>query len=474
MGQSDRSLTRGGYGAALLAGEIFAGIHILMCLFMYSAAPDGPPWNYLFLSVEFSAAAVAAVTFLWSFLRSERLGAPDSDRFLTLLRSLRFAAFYCLAAWSVWAVAACFLAVSEGMSSLFHNARYLFYLAASLLILFPLGYALGMERDTRLLRWVYDLGLIFYCLFLLWGFIRFFRGELIFRAFWGKEFDFTVPRPRFGQNQNSTGAYCAFFLIAGIWRLSTAKRNISKALLGLLLVPLFAAFALTESRAAIIACAFCFGVFAGCFVYRHRGKKDLTTVFLAVLAFAAAIGIFLAVYYGCRSALGDLQQMMLAGEETVEEGIGESRELVGENASNLAGRLRVWKAVTECILHDRHLLIHGCSQAATSGTVLQLIGKNYNTHNQFLEILLAQGLPALVFYCVWLVWTAGKSLFLAFSSAGRDGRWILPLPLLFLVIDNLSETMLAGRGHFVGGMFFLIAGMAGGLCAAEKAGPDTR
>ena len=59
MGQSDRSLTRGGYGAALLAGEIFAGVHILMCLFMYSAAPDGPPWNYLFLSVEFAAAASA-------------------------------------------------------------------------------------------------------------------------------------------------------------------------------------------------------------------------------------------------------------------------------------------------------------------------------------------------------------------------------------------------------------------------------
>lgn len=470
MRQSERSLARGGYGSALLAGEVFAGIHILMCLFMYSAAPDGAPWNYLFLGVEVIAAAAAAAVFLWAFLRSERMGGPDRDSFLALFRSLRFAAFYCLAAWAVWAFAACFLAVSEGRASLYHNVRYLFYLSASLLIVFPLGFALGMRRDTRLLQVIYDLCLVFYCLFLIVGFVRYLRGELIFKAFWGKDFDFTLPRPRFGQNQNATGAYCAFFLAAGIWRMGAAKKGVSRFLLGLLFVPVFIAFAMTESRAAIISFAFTFGVFAYCLVYRRRKAKDLLTVGLSVCAFAAAVGLFLALYYGCRNAMGTLQKAMLAGEETMEEGIGESRELVGENASDMAGRLRIWLAVTERIMHDRHLLIHGCSQAATSSTVLELVGKNYNTHNQFLEILLAQGLPALVFYCVWLVWTAGKSLFIAFRGAGEDCRWIIPLPLLFLVIDNLSETMLAGRGHFVGGLFFLIAGMAGGLSAIEKAG----
>ena len=164
-----------------------------------------------------------------------------------------------------------------------------------------------------------------------------------------------------------------------------------------------------------------------------------------------------------------MQQAVVTRYGGAGEGLGDSRELVGEKAAKLAGRLRIWKAVTASILHDRHLLLHGCSQAATSETVLRLIGKNYNTHNQFLEILLAQGLPALVFWCVWLVWTAEKSLALAFRSACKDGRWLLPLPLLFLIADNMSETMLAGRGHFVGGLFFLIAGYAGGLWAAEKA-----
>ena len=387
-----------------------------------------------------------------------------------LFRALRFPAFYCLAAWAVWAVAACFLAVSEGMASLYHNARYLFYLAASLLMVFPLGYALGREEKPRLLGVLYDLCLVYFCLFLLYGFVRFFRGELTFWALSGREFDFTVPRPRFGQNQNTTGAYCAVLLVMGVWRMADLKKALPCVFRGLLLVPVFAAFALTESRAAIIACAFTFGAAAGCFVCRKRGKKDAVTILLAFCAFAAALGLFLAAYYGCRSILGSLQKELLAGQETMEEGIGESRELVGgENASHLAGRLRIWKEVTASILHDRHLFINGCSQAATSETVLRLVGKHYNTHNQFLEILLAQGLPALVFYCVWLVWTAGKSLALAFRSKSADGRWLLPLPLLFLVIDNLSETMLAGRGHFVGGLFFLIAGYAGGLWAAEQA-----
>ena len=104
MGQSDHTLSRGEYGTALLAVEIFAAIHIFMCLIMYSAAPHDAPWNFVFLGIEFAAAVAAGVTFVWMFLRSERLGGPDRDRFLTLFRSLRFAAFYCLAAWAVWAV----------------------------------------------------------------------------------------------------------------------------------------------------------------------------------------------------------------------------------------------------------------------------------------------------------------------------------------------------------------------------------
>ena len=61
MRQSDRRLRRTGFDLALLAGEFFAAVHILMCLFMYSAAPEGAPWNYLFLGVEFASAAAAAI-----------------------------------------------------------------------------------------------------------------------------------------------------------------------------------------------------------------------------------------------------------------------------------------------------------------------------------------------------------------------------------------------------------------------------
>lgn len=458
-----------GLDRSLQAGCIFALIHILTCLLMNSMAPEGSPWNILFLAVEVCAAGAAVLFFLISFLRAEKADSPEKARFLALFRSMRFGAFYCLIAWCVWSVAACLFAVSEGLASLSHNVRYLFYLASSLLILFPLGFALGRENRPKLLWLLYDLCLACFAVFLVCGFWRFFRGDTHFDMFFGREFDFTIPRPRFGQNQNSTGAYCAFFLIMGLYRFAEQRTVLRRLIQLLLLVPVAAAFSLVESRAAVIAGACAFGVFMLALIYRRcRGSRLMSTL-LALAALAAAAALFVLLFYRCRDLTSSMQKLLLPSQEAVSNGVGETRELVGENASNLAGRLRVWKAVIASICQDRHLLIHGCSQASTTATVFKLIGKNYNTHNQFLEILLSQGLPAMLLYCVWLVWTAVKSIDVGLGGPGeRDHTWMLPLPLLFLVVDNLSETMLAGRGHFVGGFFFLLAGFVGGLSVSRK------
>ena len=215
-----------------------------------------------------------------------------------------------------------------------------------------------------------------------------------------------------------------------------------------------------------------------------------------------AAAVFLGVFYGSRTVFLSVQNRVLesiytaadeagpvAEAETGPEGSDrpgtgstpyiapapgasgdrERRDLVGDGASTLGGRRKIWQCVIKGAAGDRHILIHGTSIANVGDWVeTTAFKRNFHTHNQLLEVLVAQGLPALVLFLLWLLWLAGKSLSLMFS-AGRGAVWALPLPLLTLITHNMAEMMLVGRPHFVAGFFFLIAGYTAGLAAKRPA-----
>ena len=98
-----------------------------------------------------------------------------------------------------------------------------------------------------------------------------------------------------------------------------------------------------------------------------------------------------------------------------------------------------------------------------------LVGKSFYTHNQFLEILLGQGIGCLALYTIWLIFVFRKSLVIGLS--GKDvspgSVWALPLILLTMVINNLAECVLVAREYYIGCLFFLVAGYVCGLARKQ-------
>ncbi len=91
------------------------------------------------------------------------------------------------------------------------------------------------------------------------------------------------------------------------------------------------------------------------------------------------------------------------------------------------------------------------------------------THNQFLEILVGQGIVPLLLYVLWLVFVARDSLQSCLDlSPEKGGEWTLPIVLLVLVVANLMEALLAGTTHYVGHVFFLTAGYVAGTWVPKK------
>ena len=246
-------------------------------------------------------------------------------------------------------------------------------------------------------------------------------------------------------------------------------KKLCVSFLVLALIPVYAGYAMTESRSAVLSGALATGFITGAAVYRRRGKKDLVSVLLALAAGAAAAAAFVGVFYGVRRFLNLMQQKVIkAYAAKVPKKTRTPSGLIKEDGGELGGLRELWISVLIHVFKTPGLLLHGCTQSSTPTIVEALTGKSYNTHNQILEVLLAYGLPSALLFLSWLACVAGKSLSLSFDPGADHGRWMLPSVLLLLVVNNMAETMLVARGHFVGGLFFLIAGYVCGMAPKKK------
>ncbi len=462
---SSRTKTEARRSYALISIYGLAAVHISMCILSSLFLPTGAPWNIVFLGIELAAAAAALLCCLAAFAKSRR----DAAFIEPLTECLRQPAGYLAAIWCVCSFIACFWGIHGGLGGLYHNGRYLFYLAVSLLVLFPLGFHLGQQDKRALLHVLFDFCLLCFCLFVVYGFYRFLRGDFSFTALFGRVYHLKRVRMRLGQNTNTTGCYAAFFLVLGVYRMRTLKKPWKKALLTLALVPVFAAFALVETRSAVYSCTAVIGFLAGAAFFRHRKKNNLVSLLLAAAVGIAAAAAFVGVFYGARRFLNLMQQKVIkAYAVRVPKKTRTPSDLIREDVNGFGRRRELWTSVLVHVFKTPGLLLHGCTQSSTPVIVEGLIGKVYNTHNQLLEVLLAYGLPSLLLFLAWLVCVARKSLALTFDPRAGEGRWLLPAVLLLLVVNNMAETMLVARGHFVGGFFFLIAGYVCGMAPVKK------
>ena len=218
------------------------------------------------------------------------------------------------------------------------------------------------------------------------------------------------------------------------------------------------ALVLTQSRTCILACIGALALTALMLVEANgRPWKALTRHLLGLAAAAVtAVALYLfqkvvfSLLHACWAANG------------IETADASGVRSVGVDA-NVTGRFLLWKAALQAMVTGKRYFLFGSSPNGVISRITSfylLARGGYYTHNQFLEIGVAYGVPALLVYIVYCVLTARSCLRILF--AGRDrvtpAERFVPLAVLMIVVANLMEAFLLAQMTITGVVFFLLGG----------------
>ncbi len=391
------------------------------------------------------------------------------------LRQIRRPEIFLLWIWLVLAVLNSFLSSRFHGLRLLANRWQLMDVFLFSLLLCPLGFALARLRSPRLLWIGMDTAMILTAPLFFCGMWTVFTGGSV--PFINSVSYIYRGRLALNLNPNITGAYAALFLFLGLYRLHSLRSRAARALIWLGEAVWLIALASSASRGNIIAAAVGLGFYVSVRLFRAGKKPEWKKILLTVLAgLAVAVLFYLLcrvmqqIFYAfqARAASHARAAAQASGHASGQTGVQTDNRTV-ENAYRLGGRDIIWNAIFKELTWNWHIWLHGCGPGYVIPHIQSLMGRHYYTHNQFLEILVGQGLAPMLLYLAWLFFIARDSVALIRTGPDRgDRNWTLPIVLLVLVVANLMEALLAGTLHYVGHLFFLIGGYVAGTWVPTK------
>ncbi len=337
----------------------------------------------------------------------------------------------------------------QGRSFFRPNDRYLLDVCISFFVLYMI------PREKRVYEWGFHILMLVETVFIIWALTHIFRLDVV-----------SVPGGQIGMdkeyglciacNPNTTGAFASVFFLMAVY-MAVVKKGILRVLYGLAaLVQLFPLY-LSNSRTAYLASILAFAVFCFFLVWRRDPGKNR-------ILFSSLAGVLGgAAFYFLRFGVLGLFESVTHFSQYLTQIDGTKMEF-----TSLSGRIPIWRAAVKAIFLSPRYFFFGVTPAAVESMLGYLQNKeNYvmYTHNQFLQMGVAFGVPGLVFYCVWLVRTAVKCIRVGLKTE----IWVIPVMVLMLVLSNIMESYLVAYYYFCGGVFFLICGWV--LSEAEKNPP---
>lgn len=352
-------------------------------------------------------------------------------------------------------------------SSLWLTILFLWYLLACMVLSSKQGGAIFRSNDRLLLdvfvsffvlymypwsRKTYDLFIhilmVIETAFMLWVLFNNFKLNIL-----------TVPGGQIGMtdsyslviacNRNTTGAFAAAFLMLALYMACSRKGVLRLLYAAAAVVQLFPLY-LSNSRTPYFACAVALAAAA---------------FFLAQRKFTGRYRFLLSA--GCGLICGAAFYFLKYGVIALYDGITHLSAQLGlsladaardSDVTNTNGRIPIWMASVKAMFLSFESFMIGVTPARVEAILGYLQNKeNYMlyTHNQFLQMGVAFGIPGLVFFCIWLLQTAKQ----CWKTAFKGRYWLIACMILMLVLSGLMESYLVAYFYFCGSVFFLVCGM---------------
>ncbi len=255
-------------------------------------------------------------------------------------------------------------------------------------------------------------------------------------------------------NPNTTGAIAEIILLMCLYMVIT-KKGLLRWLYSAAMIVHYLILILSNSRACILSTGIAVAAIVGKLCYdalknKALWQRVLLTVFVVTAVAGFIIGMKKPIYY-VYEAISHFSV------------INGKYDATREAEFTFSLRTELWAAALKSIFQDAKHFFFGVTPygVAREMSIWTESHRIAYTHNQFLEIAVAHGIPALMMYLGWLGMVARSCVRIVGGGQKETHKGLIVLAgmILMLVLSNLMEATLMYYQLFMEGIFFLISGM---------------
>ena len=245
----------------------------------------------------------------------------------------------------------------------------------------------------------------------------------------------------------TAGSILGLTFLIGIVTIVSAKKKLIKILLILVLFPIALAMALTDSRIVYISLPIGLGGFIFSYIFekckdkKAYGKNQywrcwvygiISMVITVILSFWLLMQII---------PVFNIFKIRGLISTAYAEGAGKipmiRRGLEGTDILN--GRMEIWASVLNYLRYNPLILLIGESKLHPLQNV---IASYSHCHNIYLQVLLESGIPGLLIFLSFIVYTFFQSMKTIATSTLRLSIRLIPAILVFLCIEDFAECFI--------------------------------
>lgn len=274
-------------------------------------------------------------------------------------------------------------------------------------------------------------------------------------------FTYGLKRLAINSHPNTTAMYAKAVLLICMYLYFYTKKRIRILYLGASVIH-YIVLTLTASRAAIISSAVGFAAMIMLVVWRElRNKRMVVRFAVSLIVFSFFVGAFIGlrapVVSGYKMLYNEFGRDRGVVEEIKEDAVMEYREM----GSDISGRQLLFQAAIES-MKDVKTAFFGVTPTGVVELIDNVSDLNWHvyTHNEFLEIMCAIGIPGLLFFVIWFIRLVWSGWTICFDSKNcfslQEG--LLVILCFSEALNNMMEAMLTFSSLLTGMLFYMTAG----------------
>jgi len=365
----------------------------------------------------------------------------------------------------VWHIISCVsMTIKYGSDWVSYNRTEIFCAAVCLLMAFPLGYVWIRDREgepphrNRTMMILLHGVTVCWSLFMLIVLIHVFQGKTIAAPVDGGVIGLKGGSLVMNCHYNINGPWELLFFMICCFMVYRNKHIAVRAVYGVFTVIHYLALTLSNSRTCFLTGVAAVMAFTGIALYcRMKKGKESRKILIAVAAGVAAGALF----YLLRPLVFKLTTVLPAEGGAV----GKSREMFSKDVVSFNSRTRLWGWSLEGIVSSFRAFMFGMTPKSVPEMIRQMSNgafPNSYSHNQFVEIAAAIGVPGLCLFLGWLYLILKDIWVLFFVRKERNAFLFVPVMAMAMLLANMMEAHLLFYDHLSGYAFFLLTGLIHG------------